>query len=129
MNTTDGQKLKYLTLEMTKTELDKANKDKDNKIYKPDFKVSIPHRLKDALPLTNDNIVYARKHVIKIFFNIFFNLISVQNGAQEAKCNLIFVREEYFGIDCSTLFSKKGPPFLLNLLHSILLCSLTFRHI
>ena len=57
MNTTDGQKLKYLTLEMTKTELDKANKDKDNKIYKPDFKVSIPHRLKDALRLTNDNIV------------------------------------------------------------------------
>lgn len=39
-NSADGQKPQLLTLEMAKKELDKANKDKDNKIYKPDFKVS-----------------------------------------------------------------------------------------
>lgn len=39
-NVADGQKLKYLTLEMRKTELDKANKDKNNSIYRTDFKVS-----------------------------------------------------------------------------------------
>lgn len=40
-NIAGGQKPRFLTLEMAKKELDKANKDKDNKIYKPDFKVSI----------------------------------------------------------------------------------------
>ncbi|XP_052266761.1 phosphatidylinositol 3,4,5-trisphosphate 3-phosphatase and dual-specificity protein phosphatase PTEN-like isoform X7 [Dreissena polymorpha] len=34
-----GQRMRYITMAMKKAELDKANKDKTNKIYSPEFKV------------------------------------------------------------------------------------------